>query len=162
MPLETPDQWKAEMEPWMLEIVKDRTIPSSLEDCLKDEGWATIYYFFAKANYVTENLDFLAKVDEFGRNGNMDLAKQIYQEHVREGSAAQVNLSGGNRGALDDIFKDQDEPIGPPDLFDASRREIYGLTNTDSYTRFVRFATETQKVLGEEIDWDNVEGRDRS
>lgn len=162
MTLNSTAEWKAQGDDWMLERMRDVAAPGTLEECLSDEGWASIYYFFSKSEYNTENVDFLAKVDQFNRTGDMNLAKQIYDEHVREGAPAQVNLAGSNRSPLDEIFAGQDEPVGPPNLFDGARDEIYRMTNADSYERFKRTAAQVQTDLAAEIDWDDVAGRERA
>jgi len=159
VPLEKAEQWKAEAPEWMVERIRDVNPPGELSGCLADEGWAGVYQFFAANNYVTENLDFLAKVQAFQSNGSMDLAKQIYEQHGKAGSPQEVNLSSTNRSALAEIFDDEDEPIGPPNLYDAAYAEIYSMTNNDSYKRFVGICGTVQTELAAEIDWDNVEGR---
>lgn len=150
MPLEKTSDWKDQAEPAMLEQLEKGLAPETLSACRADQQWLRTYRFFAEKNLVTENLDFLEEVEEFRRTGDMTLAKKIYEEYVPSRAQRQLNLSVSNRTALEEIFEDEDEPIGPPSLFEMSYEEIYKLTDTDSYKRFKKITGDVGKDLAAE------------
>lgn len=147
MALNSTEEWQQQAEPWMLDTIRQSEPPEQLSDTLVNEAWASVYYFFAKSEYNTENVDFIAAVDDFKRSGSMDMAKQIYNRFVPGGAPEQINISSDTRTNLEGIFKDQEEPVGPPNLYEAAYDEIYRLVQSDSYARFKRVASQAHEDL---------------
>jgi len=149
MPLENAVQWKDRAVEWMVDRLRTGQPPDSLAACLRDGEWSQIYYFFAEANFVTENLDFLHAVEGYRTNPTVVSAEGIYNEFVPQSAPKTLNLYSGNREALDEWFRDQDH-VATVDLYDEAYSEIFGMTDTDSYRRFQRVASEVKRDLAVE------------
>ena len=161
----TPEtEWKPVLENYgMVDVVKDYETPATTLDAMKDGNWSVILYQFAKSEYSTENIDFVEAAWTAGaQSGTLDMgkAKEIYDHFVKAGV---VNINGPSQVAMKEVFENEsgEEPIAPPDLLDQAVKDC--LTNTqDTYNRFRKWANAARTKLAEDIDWDNVEGRDRS
>jgi regulator of G protein signaling-like protein len=163
MPWDTPQEVKDALEQvGMVEFLRDNAIPDSLGAALSDGNWEVILHQYAASEYSTENLDFLRSVAAFENSGDLDLAAQIYQYYVMAGAPQQVNLGGPVREDLDGMFGEGGTGFGPPSLFDSAKNEIMRMTSNDTFARFKAKAKSAQDALGAEVDWENVEGRERS
>ena len=159
----TPEAWKdALADTWMLDYVRDYQVPGSLEELWVDEGWYSIFYLYAQAEFSTENIDFLRTVEQFEQTGDLAAAEQIYKEFGSADAPRQVNLNGANRSALDAIFGAGGTGFGPPSLFDAAKGEVWKLLRADTFMRFRDGAERAQTALGQAVDWDAVETREHS
>src|SRR5438270_1247248 len=163
MAWEKTEDWKNALESiGMTEFFRDTTIPDSIDGVLSDGNWEIIFHQYTKAEYNSENIEFLRAVRTFETSGDLNQAAEIYKEFVAETAPRQVNLRGSNRADLDEIFGPDKEGIGPPNLFDGARDEIIGMIKNDAFPRFKASASKAQQAMAEEIDWDNIGGRDRS
>ncbi len=102
--------------------------------------------------YVDEGAQFLLAVIRFEKNPTMDTAASIYYLHIKEGSPAQVNLTGPefaeikqymeSWGAKQKAFANQgvNLHVGPANskLFDSAFKTILALLDrkTDSEQKF--------------------------
>jgi hypothetical protein len=160
MPLNSPEDWKTALaDTWMLDYVRDVEVPASLDAALSNEGWYSIFYFYAQSEFATESLDFIATAGTFAENGDLGLAQQIYDTFVSANAEKQVNLSSATRGPIDAALGVGGEGHGPPSLFDGAVAEVKRMMAADTFRRFQTSAGEAQRALAEAIDWDNVQGR---
>ena len=156
-------EWKPVLETYnVLEVVRDYETPGNVEDCLKDGNWTVVLRQFAKSEFSTENLDFVEAAWGAGaQSGTLDMgkAKEIYDHFIKGGI---VNVGGPAQTALTEAFDaDDEEHIAPPDVMDQAVKDC--ITNLrDTYGRFRRWASAARTKLAEEIDWDNIEGREHS
>ena len=150
MPFDKPEEWIAELGQFSDTLKGDP--PASIADAVRDDTWRQILAYYANENLVMENVSFLAALGPHAHQGSfpMDEGKKIYEQFVSDSAATQVNLPGAMRKALDAIYKDQDEPIAPPDHFDAAYDEIVNMCNNDTYTRFKLAAAATKEHLNSE------------
>jgi hypothetical protein len=156
-------EWKSALDNiGMTDFFKDTQIPESLDQIMSNGNWEVIFHQFAGSEYATENLDFLRAVATFESSGSLDQAAEIYKEFVPEGSPRQVNLPGGVRTDLEGIFGEGGSGFGPPNLFDSAKNEVQNLLRRDTFPRFRTSAVAAQTEMGQETDWDNIEGRERS
>jgi hypothetical protein len=163
MPWDTPQEVRDALEPvGMLEYLRDNAIPDSLGAALSDGNWEVILHQYAASEFSTENLDFLRSVAAFEDSGDLGFGSEIYQYYVMAGAPQQVNLGGSVREDLDGIFGEGGTGFGPPSLFDAAKTEIMRMTSNDTFARFKAKAGTAQAALGAEVDWESVEGRERS
>jgi hypothetical protein len=61
-----------------------------------------------------------------------------------------------------EVFGEGKEGVGPPSLFDSGKAEITKMLANDTFRRFKDGATKAQHEMGQDTDWDNIEGRERS
>jgi hypothetical protein len=163
MPWDTPQDVKTALEQvGMFEYLRDNAIPDSLETVLADGNWEVILHQYAASEYSTENLDFLRAVATFESSGDLGQASEIYNHFVTANAATQVNLSGSVRTDLDGIFGEGGTGIGPPSLFDGAKVEIMNMTKRDTFVRFKAKAKAAQDGWSADVDWDSIEGRERS
>lgn len=159
----TTAEWQSGLDNiGMTEFFRDTQAPGSLEEVLSNGNWEVIFHQFCASEFSTENLDFLRAVAVFEASGDLNQAAEIYRQFISESAPQQVNISGGQRAPLDEIFGEGGDGEGPPNLFDEAKAEVYGITRRDTFGRFQKAAATAQQEMGEEIDWDNVEGRERS
>jgi hypothetical protein len=163
MSWDSPQDVKSELEQvGMYEYLRDNAIPEALDGALSDGNWEVILHQFAASEYSTENLDFLRAVATFENSGDLNQGEEIYRQFVQAGAPAQVNLGGGVRTDLDGIFGEGGTGVGPPNLFDGAKTEIFRMMSNDTFARFKAKAKAAQDAWGAETDWDSIEGRERS
>jgi hypothetical protein len=150
MPFDKPEEWVAELGQFSDTLKGDP--PASIADAVRDDTWRQILAYYANENLVMENVSFLAALGPLAHKGDfpMDEGKKIYEQFVSSSSSTQVNLPGGIQKALEDIYKDNDDPIAPPDHFDAAYDEIVSMCDADTYTRFKKAAAATKEHLNSE------------
>jgi hypothetical protein len=142
-------------------------IPSSFAGAWGDDFWSPIVRKFAETEFWVENLDFMKAVEEkagsFSRDDGpqemkIDDGREIYDRFVKPGAQQEVNLPGGMRGALVEIYttpqdewahSEEDAANGKmkppaPDHFAKAYKEAYGLA-CSSYGRFVKAADGVKK-----------------
>ena len=153
----TVDEWKAALDPLMMtDFFMDTAIPDTVDATLADDKWEVIFHQYSKAEFNSENLEFLGAVKNFEQSGDLNYAAQVYKSYVAEGSPNQINLSAPNRTALDEIFGEGQEGVGPPNLFDDAKANIMQSVIQDLFPRFKASATKAQQDM-----WSDG-GRDRS
>lgn len=160
-----PKEWEDALEPiGMTEFFRDNMLPETIDDVMSNGNWEVIFYQYAKACYVTESVDFLRAVRVFESSGDLDQARQIYEQFIVPGSPKEVNIPATKRKPLTDIFGPGGEGFGPPSMFDESKYEITLMLKNDILPRFKSSAKNAQDKLGEAINWDDAvgEGRGRS
>ena len=163
MAWEKADDWKNALDPiGMLEYFRAMQIPDGIEGVLSDGNWEVIFHQYAQAEYAAENVDFLRAVRVFETSGDLNQAAEIYREFVADAAPRQVNLKATVRVPLDEIFGPEQEGIGPPSVFDAARDEIMKMISVDTFPRFKASAVKAQQAMGEQVDWDNIDTRERS
>ena len=141
----TVDDWKAALDPLMMtDFFMDTAIPSTVDAALADDKWEVIFHQYSKAEFNSENLEFLGAVKNFEQSGDLNYAAEVYRTYVAAGSANQINLSGPNRLALDEIFGEGKDGIGPPNLFDDAKTNIMLSVVQDLFPRFQASATKAQ------------------
>jgi hypothetical protein len=163
MAWEKTDDWKKALEPiGMIEYFRDMQVPDGIEGVLADGNWEVIFHQYAQAEYAAENVDFLRAVRVFEASGDLNQAAEIYKEFVADAAPRQVNLKATVRVPLDEIFGPDQEGIGPPSVFDGAKDEILKMISVDTFPRFKASAVKAQQAMGDEVDWDNIDTRDRS
>jgi hypothetical protein len=159
----TTADWKSGLDSvGMTDYFRDQQIPDSVAGILSDGNWEVIFHQFTQSEFSSENLDFLRSVAVFESSGDLNQAAEIYKGYVSTSAPRQVNLPESTRRDLDEIFGEGKDGIGPPSLFDQAKREITNLLGRDTFRRFRTEGQAQQEKLAAEIDWDNVEGRERA
>ncbi len=147
MPFEKPEEWESELSQFM-DTVKNSDPPGSIADCVRDDTWRQILAYYANENYVMENVAFVSALQPYIGSGSFDMnvGKELYGRFITDSAREQVNLPGGVRRELDEIYA-EDEPIAPPDHFEKAYREIVNMCDADTYSRFKLTAKEVQEHL---------------
>jgi hypothetical protein len=173
MALEKPEEWQATLENvGMTEHFKTMEVPASFDDVLADANWEVIFHQYTKAEFSSENVEFLRAVGAYEASPSREMGKQIYDQYVSTDAASQVNISAAMRDELTETFgehepaEDKDEPAPPAepggDIFLSAKVEITRLTAKDTFKRFRSSALAAQSALNADEDWDAVETRGRS
>jgi hypothetical protein len=136
--LEKASEWRQKGEPWMIELIKVSPMPSTVEACQRDPQWWRIFGFIAEQNYCSENVEFLDKVDEYSRAGNLGMAVEIYDRYVKDSAEKQVNLPSHVLRPLQEIFDEGQGVLADPQTFDDAYEEVRKLFERDTFATYSR------------------------
>eukprot|EP00924_Labyrinthula_sp_SR-Ha-C_P000586 snap_masked-scaffold_27-processed-gene-3.10-mRNA-1 protein AED:1.00 eAED:1.00 QI:0/0/0/0/1/1/2/0/451 len=108
----------------------------NLNDILENEISRNFFQAFLVESLCVENLIFILHLRKFKSASEFEtenLAKKIYNYFIKEGSIAQVNISGKTRNKIKEKFNNQNISL---EVFKEAEDEIIYLLTYDSLSKF--------------------------
>lgn len=109
----------------------------SFENVLEDPEGLKTFQEFLKREFSAENIMFWVACKQFSKLNDpiqmKQLAKEVYDLHLRHGAAEAVNINSHTRQS---IMSQLQNP--PPDLLTQAEKEIFSLMKFDCYQRFLK------------------------
>ena len=171
----TPKDWQTALDDvGMTDHFKTMEVPASVDDLLGDANWEVIFHQYTKAEFSSENVEFLRAVAAFEASPSHENGLAIYNQYVSESAATQVNISGAQRKPIDEIFGEHAEegeeegeeaaarPQVTAETFAVAKNEITRMMAKDTFPRFKASAIAAQTGLNASEDWDAVATRGRA